>query len=390
MYSFQLIALRKVVRLTTHTFLLGAVITSAFLALALRCVAVPQSPGVASAALTLTPRAYLPLVSMAPTGSTFAIPLTDPGPWTYHGFTGGLYPGGHNDMPTTHAQRGLAAAANIRPRNTTGIPDMQGHYVLMSVGMSNTAQEFCNASPYAPLVCRGDEPFIPQALADAQVNYSTLRIVNGARGLHAIDAWDTPDAPVYDWLRDSILAPQGLSEVQVQVIWLKNANRESPLRPALPNENADAYVLITGLGNTLRALAARYPNLQQVYLSSRTYGGYATGYTNSPEPYAYETGFAVKWLIEAQIRQLETGIVDMLAGDLGPESAPWIAWGPYLWADGMTARADGLVWYRHDFVEDGIHPSVSGRRKVGLMLLRFFKTAPTAQCWFLEGEACVP
>lgn len=51
------------------------------------------------------------------------------------------------------------------------------------------------------------------------------------------------------------------------------------------------------------------PNLQQVFISSRIYAGYATTALN-PEPYAYETGFSVKWLIEAQLRQLQKGTVD--------------------------------------------------------------------------------
>ena len=35
-----------------------------------------------------------------------------------------------------------------------------------------------------------------------------------------------------------------------------------------------------------------------MFLQSRTYGGYATTNEN-PDPYAYEYGFATKWLIQA-------------------------------------------------------------------------------------------
>lgn len=94
--------------------------------------------------------------------------------------------------------------------------------------------------------------------------------MNGARGQHAVDDWDEPTDPVYDWARDAILAPQRLSEAQVQAIWLKQANRQSPTRPPLPAADADAYVLLEALGRTVRALRVRYPNLQQVFLSSRT------------------------------------------------------------------------------------------------------------------------
>ena len=46
---------------------------------------------------------------------------------------------------------------------------------------------------------------------------------------------------------------------------------------------------------------APIPNVKLAYLSSRTYGGYATTPLN-PEPYAYESGFSVKWLIEGQLK----------------------------------------------------------------------------------------
>ena len=59
--------------------------------------------------------------------------------------------------------------------------------------------------------------------------------------------------------------------------------------------------------------------------------------------------------------------------------APWIAWGPYLWADGLRGRSDGLVWACADFMEDGVHPSASGRDKVAKMLLDFLHTDPTAR-----------
>ena len=142
------------------------------------------------------------------------------------------------------------------------------------------------------------------------------------------------------------------------------------------------------LAQICRMLKEKYPNLRLAFLSSRTYGGYATTMLN-PEPYAYESGFAVKWLVGAQIEQMRSGTVDPRAGDLDSGgAAPWIAWGPYLWADGTVARSDGLRWLRADFLADGTHPSMSGRQKVGAMLLGFFKTSPQASCWFLAGQTC--
>jgi hypothetical protein len=70
--------------------------------------------------------------------------------------------------------------------------------------------------------------------------------------------------------------------------------------------------------------------------------------------------------------------------------APWIAWGPYLWADGLVPRADGLTWACADFsTTDGTHPATSGRAKVAQMLLDFFTTDPTAEPWFSAAGVSV-
>jgi hypothetical protein len=63
---------------------------------------------------------------------------------------------------------------------------------------------------------------------------------------------------------------------------------------------------------------------------------------------------------------------------------PRLAWGPYLWADGVRARADGLTWVRGDLGPDGTHPDTAGRQKVARMLLEFLKTEATARPWFLK------
>ena len=62
--------------------------------------------------------------------------------------------------------------------------------------------------------------------------------------------------------------------------------------------------------------------------------------------------------------------------------SPWIAWGPYLWADGLKGRKDVLVWRLDDFAQDGMHPSGSGREKVAKMLLEFLRTDPASKPWF--------
>jgi lysophospholipase L1-like esterase len=67
----------------------------------------------------------------------------------------------------------------------------------------------------------------------------------------------------------------------------------------------------------------------------------------------------------------------------------WVAWGAYLWADGLNARSDGLTWQIGDFAADGTHPSTSGRMKVAKMLLGFLESADTSRCWFRAAMGCL-
>ncbi|MGH7671480.1 MAG: hypothetical protein ACREMC_01170 [Gemmatimonadales bacterium] len=315
------------------------------------------------------------------------IALSDLGAQTYKGFAGGLYAAGTNTEPTAHAAAGLTRAQSIAPRDTAGSPDPAGKIVLVSIGMSNTTQEFCAAS--STTTNCSSWTFMGQAAADPAVNDTTLAIVNGARGGQDAQTWDASTDANYDSVRLNRLGPLGLTERQVQVAWVKQA--DAGPRDSLPSPQADAYQLETRLGNIVRALKTRYPNLQLVFLSSRIYAGYATT-TLNPEPYAYESGFAVKWLIQAQSDQMANSgaVTDPRAGDLSYGSvAPWIGWGPYLWTDGLTPRqGDGLIWERADFAQDGTHPSQSGQQKVGTMLLAFFKTSPFTKCWFVVGGTC--
>jgi hypothetical protein len=312
-------------------------------------------------------------------------PLSDMGGGTYLGYPGGLYPDGRNVPPKHHAAAGRARAAQVAPLDTGGNPSPSGKYVLLSIGMSNTTQEFCSQGGGLPCDAW---TFMGQAAADPEVEHGALVMANGALGGRTASFWDSPSDPDYNRVRDTVLAPQGLSERQVQIVWVKVANANPQV--SLPAEASDALLLETQMGHIVRALKVRYPNLRQVFLSSRIYAGYATT-TLNPEPYAYESAFAVKWLVESQVRQMAGGLfaVDSRAGNLHYDSpAPWIAWGPYLWADGLHPRSDGLIWEPADLASDGTHPSASGEYKVGRMLLDFFKGSPFSRCWFVEGEIC--
>jgi hypothetical protein len=340
------------------------------------CALLPSCGGSSSSAAPAEPTTVV-------TSDTSKAPLTDMGSARYRGFTGGLYPGG-NAIPAAHLAQAMSRAKAIRPRDVNGNLSATGKYILLSIGMSNTTQEFCQPNPTPP--CNA-WTFMGQAAADAAVNHTTLVLINGARGGQAAPSWLTPSSPEYDRIRDMWLTPNGLSEKQVQAAWVKLAN-ERPTA-SLPSTSSDAYTFETQLATVVRTLVQRYPNLQQVFFSSRIYAGYATSDLN-PEPYAYENGFSVKWLVQAQIDQATGGtVVDTRAGDLAYGSTPWLGWGPYLWAAGTKPRSDGLLWTIDDFVtSDHTHPSQTGQQKVGTLLLDFFKSSPVTQCWFLSGRTC--
>jgi hypothetical protein len=314
------------------------------------------------------------------------VPLNDLGAGLYLGqFQGGLYPKGLNSAPAAHAGVGIQRANAVVGLNAAGAPDSSGKYVLLSIGMSNTTQEFCNANGVTQ-PCQA-HTFVGQALVHPAVNHSQLVFVNGAMGGQTASTWDSPSDNNYNVVRDQRLAPQGLSEAQVQAVWVKVANAQPQV--SLPAANADAYTLVVQMGNIARALKVRYPNVKVVFFSSRIYAGYASGVsTLNPEPYAYESAFAVKWVVQAQINQMAGGGIDPRAGDLNYNSvAPWIAWGPYLWADGLTPRSDGLTWQCANLNSDGTHPSQSGQEKVGSLLLNFFLTSPFTRPWFRYDPA---
>ncbi|MCX6134385.1 MAG: T9SS type A sorting domain-containing protein [Ignavibacteriales bacterium] len=284
-------------------------------------------------------------------------PITELGSDTYKGYSGGLYLGGRNERPWVHDTCGRAFARQIQPLDRSGTVDpVQGRIVLLSIGMSNTTQEF---SAF-------------KSIADKDPNKNPkLMIVDGAQGGQTAALIADPSAGFWVEVERRLLAA-GVGNQQVQIVWLKEADA-NPTQ-AFPTH---ALLLQSELENIVRLLKSRYPNLKITYVSSRTYAGYATS-TLNPEPYAYESGFAVKWMIERQI-----GGDTSLAFSGSRTRAPWLSWGPYLWADGMTPRVDRFIWQCGDCQADGTHPSSSGQAKVANLLLSFFKTDPTAIPWFV-------
>ncbi len=275
------------------------------------------------------------------------------------GFIGGLYADGSNLRPAAHTQDGERLAASVVPRDADGMPHPDGKIGFLAVGMSNTAGEFF--------------AFMRLAAGDPSLN-PHLVLVNGAQPGKVASEWIDPQADAWQYV-DEMLLQRGLTHAQVQVAWVKLTNFLLNDFPAAQEQ------LQSHLQLTLHNLKARFPNLALAYFSSRT-RSYTYWEGQNPEPGAFETGFAVRWLVQAQIDGDAELNFDPARGDV---KAPWIAWGPYLWADGHNPRSDGLTWLETDLVWDCTHPSPQGEEKVARMLMDFLKSDSTARGWFLAG-----
>ena len=277
-------------------------------------------------------------------------------------FTGGLYPGGSNVRPPEHEAAGQALAAQIQPLAPDGSPDpVNGRIIVISIGMSNTGQEF------------GE--FQKMARNNPLIN-SKVFLINGGVGGRTAEFWVDPNSDAWDELQRR-LDHYEISAEMVQVAWIKLTLFQGGDFPAKAVELEEHLELI------VKDLKRRFPNLNLAFLSSRT-RSYTYWRGLSPEPVAFETGFSVKWLIERQIEGNPDLNYDPGRGEV---KAPYLSWGPYLWVDGENERADGLVWTADDLYSDCTHPSEEGMRKVATLLTDFFMNDSLTASWFSAAGA---
>jgi hypothetical protein len=318
--------------------------------------------------------------------SFIATPISDLGTGLYLGqFEGGLYEDGSNAVPADHNQAGVQLASQVQPIN--------GKIVFLGIGMSNAHEEF--------------DAFVQQADSNPGVNHDTLVILNGAEEGQVACYWTVAfgrpsicregahATNEYDRIKTQLLAPLHLTEDQVEVLWAYDGDKQPTV--SLPSSQADAYALEGYSGGIARAARLRYPNLKLMFLTSREFAGYARTDLNR-EPFAYESGFSMKWLIQAQINQIRTGQIDPIAGDLDYNKgvAPWMVWAAYTWADGTIPRSDGFVWCDGqlgapcfgdvDVRPDGTHPSTEGAGDLATLQMNYFLSSPYGTQWFLSDS----
>jgi hypothetical protein len=295
--------------------------------------------------------------------ATGLVPLTDLGQDVHAGEQGGLYPDGFNMRPPQHDADGLHLAAQVEPLDALGQPDpAHGRVVLLMTGMSNAkliGHQFTKLAGKDPLRSKH------------------VTVVNGGHAGKSAELMSDPMDPFWNFLRKDLIHAKVTPE-QVQVVWLHQSQKDAGV--PFPQH---AESLADQLGIIAQLLKGHFPNLKLLYLTSRIYGGLDTSGTSS-EPHAYEANFGVKFVIE---RQLQGAPELNFQPAAGPVLAPWMAWGPYLWADGTIERSDGLTWTKDDFGKDGVHPSSRGALKAAEKALAFFHTDATARTWYLARQS---
>jgi hypothetical protein len=295
------------------------------------------------------------------------VPMVDLGTGYYLGAEGGLYGNGSNTMPASHDADGVSFAQAIQPLDANGNPDANGKYALLSVGMSVAFDTYLQVVQDATA-----EPTINSHLVfvpGAQPGVGTLRFAN-------------PNDPAWAAIMDYFLPQSGVTANQVVAAWVMDT--DSYIQGTFPGDMAAMQSEYESIAQNLHT---KFPNLKLAFFSSRDYSGYSNGMPNpqNPEPYAYESAYAVRGMIEDQLN----GVPAMNYNPAnGPVMAPWVAWADYNWANGLLARSDGLVWTCQDFLFDGTHNSnPAGREKDANLVLSFFRTNDATVPWFLAAPS---
>jgi hypothetical protein len=311
--------------------------------------------------------------------STGNIPITEIGPGLFMGYQGGLYPGGSNTMPSAHALAGKSIGNSIKPLNEAGEVDFEtGKLVFVSFGAStagntfNTFKSTVNSTPDLYNPC--------------------LKFVNLCMGGKGLESMIPPQNKFYwSYLSDSLMIDADITAEQVQIGWIKTASKDDSI-PEFPLQADSLYAKFIP---SIQRIKEYFPNIKILYISSHAYGGYAGEFSDNAdlagEPAAYYGGFAVKWVVEDQIE----GSPELVYS--GPDAnSPWLSWGPYFWADGLTPRvADGLTWECTDYETDGggFHLSEDGKMKESDMLIDFLYNNSSSKKWFRNGPkwtSCIP
>ena len=221
----------------------------------------------------------------------------------------------------------------------------KAEYALVCIGMSNAHQE-----------CADWLVKINGSIKD-EID-PKLEVINCAVGSHAIERWN--DDSYNDILWDACIEKvhdAGLEAGDVQYVWHKamvqyvRDEQNDPL-PPYPNANSAYYKLVEELNIFSTRLPQYMPNVEMVFTSGRSYGGFAVR-PDRGEPLAELSNQAIaEWLRD---NQTVAGIAYVQ--------------GPDLWAPACADRRGAeLCYQREDYQRDGIHPAQGALNKITRLL----------------------
>ncbi len=249
--------------------------------------------------------------------------------------------------PGTYKGLPLRLVDNGSPQVTP----VDGTIGVVCIGMSNATQE-CSA-------------YISALGHELTGHSAQVEVVDCAVGGHAIEKWADPafDHSLWSRCMDRV-AQAGLQPEQVRVLYHKAANQftaeadmMTPL-PPYPDPGSDYFNFIDNLSALAARVPEKFPSVQAVYTTSRSYGGYA-GQAARGEPLSYEEGHA-----------LNTWLAD------NPElGGIWYGWGPYIWApdcDQEVRNGSDVCYVREDYQDDGVHPAAGALEKISQMIHEHF------------------
>lgn len=295
------------------------------------------------------------------------IPLPDLSNQSYRGYSGGLYPNGTNQKPSSHFNDLQLQVNSLTTLDSSGMVSAQGKLVMIGVGASNPRTEFNRLIAYADTF--------------KQINPS-LKLINtciGGQGIQKINTindnyWNS----AYQALKDS-----GLNYKQVQLAWVEIDNTANP-DTSFPGAPLD---LVSEYKALFEVLLIKFPNLKICYISARAYSGFAVPMQGGVGkgllyPRDYLSGWANKFFIENEITG-QPGFIYKGAN----RTIPMVTWGSYHWSDGGAPRLDGFALEcDSDVGGDGLHLTEKGEWKIGLQMFNFFRNDALAKQWFLKSN----
>jgi Cep192 domain 4 len=349
--------------------------------------------------------AAVALVSVSSNATFTATPLTDfSSGEVYLSFFPGLLYNDSNTPDAGHDNDGTTAASLIQPLDRNGNVAADGKIGWVGIGGANLTAELCRSDSITADNSAQCDPdtFFDQARKLANLNPNLVLADCAVAGI-SVSNWLNLGSGGWTGCLGKRLPAYGLTPAQVEIVAISSDDGltqgqtlAAQTCPATPRQGVDpdACVYESNLANLVRLLKAEFPNLQQIFLQPPPYCGYGPS-----EPLCYENGFALKWLIQSQIDQVEgtpnlAGANDALAGDVSYASAAWMGWGAYLWGAGATPRLDGQSWPPNNFEVDGSSTSQCrfygincGRQHDADLMMAFYSTSPYTTPWFLTTPA---